>query len=119
MLSHSAYDDYYLKATRIRALVAHDFAAAFAHGVDALLTPTATAFPPLLEEGRAALDATADYANDVMTIPASLAGVPAISVPAAQRSASGLPMGLQLIGRRLHERELLVIARALELARHH
>ena len=73
VLSHAAYDEYYLKATKIRALVARDFADAFAQ-VNVLLTPTATAFPPPLEGQGLGLDPTADYANDVMTIPASLAG---------------------------------------------
>ena len=110
MLSAGYYDAYYLKAQKVRALIARDFAEAWAH-CDLLLTPTApnAAFPV----GDKVTDPIGMYLNDVFTVPASLAGLPAMSVPAGLDDA-GLPLGLQLIGRPLDEQGLLDAALALE-----
>ncbi len=111
-LSAGYYDAYYLKAQRVRALVARDFAEAFER-VDCLLAPTApsAAFPI----GEKSDDPIAMYLNDVFTVPANLAGLPAISVPAGM-SADALPLGLQVIGRAFDEATVLRAAAALESA---
>ncbi|GAB4572560.1 MAG: Asp-tRNA(Asn)/Glu-tRNA(Gln) amidotransferase subunit GatA [Rhodothalassiaceae bacterium] len=111
VLSAGYYDAYYLKAQKIRTLIANDFTAAFAK-VDALLTPTVpnAAFP-----FGAKADPLAMYMNDVFTVPANLAGVPAISIPAGL-TADGLPLGLQLIGRAFDEASILRIADVMERA---
>ncbi|WP_194743625.1 Asp-tRNA(Asn)/Glu-tRNA(Gln) amidotransferase subunit GatA [Thermaurantiacus tibetensis] len=110
VLSAGYYDAYYRKAQKVRALIARDFAEAFA-ACDVLLTPTAPtgAFPL----GARNADPIAMYLNDVFTVPSSLAGLPAMSVPAGADSA-GLPLGLQLIGRPLDEGLVLDAAYALE-----
>ena len=112
VLSAGYYDAYYLRAQRVRALVARDFARAF-KDVDLILTPTCpfAAFPV----GERMDDPVAMYLNDVFTVPSSLAGLPAISVPAGL-SESGPPLGLQLIGRPFDEETVLRGAAALEAA---
>ncbi|MFQ5953496.1 MAG: Asp-tRNA(Asn)/Glu-tRNA(Gln) amidotransferase subunit GatA [Kiloniellales bacterium] len=112
VLSAGYYDAYYLKAQRLRTLIAQDFAQAFAE-VDVVLTPTApsTAFAI----GDKLDDPIAMYLNDVFTVPASLAGLPAISVPAGL-GADGLPLGLQVLGRAFDEATVLQVAEALERA---
>jgi aspartyl-tRNA(Asn)/glutamyl-tRNA(Gln) amidotransferase subunit A len=112
VLSAGYYDAYYLKAQRVRALVTRDFARAFER-VDALLTPTApsAAFPV----GDTGDDPIAMYLNDVFTVPCSLAGLPAVSVPAGL-SAEGLPLGLQIIGRAFDEATILRVADLIERA---
>jgi aspartyl-tRNA(Asn)/glutamyl-tRNA(Gln) amidotransferase subunit A len=112
VLSAGYYDAYYLKAQRVRALIARDFAAAFAK-VDVILTPTAPS--AAFGIGEQSDDPVAMYLNDVFTVPINLAGLPAISVPAGL-SADGLPLGLQLIGRAFDEATLLKAAQALERA---
>jgi aspartyl-tRNA(Asn)/glutamyl-tRNA(Gln) amidotransferase subunit A len=112
VLSAGYYDAYYLKAQKVRHLIARDFAAAF-DKVDCLLTPTApSAAFAIGEHGD---DPVAMYLNDVFTIPANLAGLPAISVPAGL-SAEGLPLGLQVIGRAFDEETVLRVGDALERA---
>ena len=112
VLSAGYYDAYYLKAQKVRTLIARDFTDAFA-GVDAILSPTtpATAFA----FGEKSADPIAMYVNDVLTGPASLAGLPAISVPAGL-SAEGLPLGLQVIGRPFDEETVLRCAEVMEKA---
>jgi aspartyl-tRNA(Asn)/glutamyl-tRNA(Gln) amidotransferase subunit A len=112
VLSAGYYDAYYLKAQRVRALIAQDFKKAF-EKVDVLLTPTAPT--PAF-----ALDANQDdpitmYLNDVFTVPTSLAGLPGISIPAGL-SAEGLPLGLQLIGKPFDEETVLRTAEVMEKA---
>ena len=112
VLSAGYYDAYYTKAQRVRRLIARDFEQAFGK-VDAVLTPTApTAAFPL---GEKMDDPIAMYLNDVFTVPASLAGLPAVSLPAGLDGA-GLPLGLQLIGRPFDEETVLRAAEALEAA---
>ena len=103
VLSHGYYDAYYLQAQKLRRLIALDFAAAFEH-CDLILGPTAptTAF---------ALGANMDdpvqmYLNDIFTVPASLAGLPGLSIPCGF-DENGLPVGLQLTGRHFSEAMLL------------
>ncbi|MBV8971525.1 MAG: Asp-tRNA(Asn)/Glu-tRNA(Gln) amidotransferase subunit GatA [Sphingomonadaceae bacterium] len=111
VLSAGFYDAYYRQAQKVRTLIARDFARAW-ESCDVLLTPTApsAAFSP----GDKA-DPLAMYLNDVFTVPSSLAGLPAMSVPAAL-TATGLPLGLQVIGRPLDEAGVLNAGFALERA---
>ena len=112
VLSAGYYDAYYLKAQKVRTLIAGDFRRAF-ETVDVLLTPTAPSAAFAI--GEKMDDPIAMYLNDVFTVPASLAGLPAISVPAGL-SAGGLPLGLHLIGRPFDEETVLRAAHALETA---
>jgi len=109
-LSAGYGDAYYRKAQQVRTLIRRDFDAAFAQ-VDVLLTPTSptTAFA----FGAHRDDPLAMYLADLLTIPANLAGLPAISVPCGF-DGQGLPIGLQLIGGVLQEERLLQVAHALE-----
>jgi aspartyl-tRNA(Asn)/glutamyl-tRNA(Gln) amidotransferase subunit A len=110
VLSAGYYEAYYLKAQRVRALVARDFAEAF-EKVDCLLAPTAPSAAFAI--GEKSDDPIAMYLNDVFTVPANLAGLPAISVPAGL-STDGLPLGLQIIGRAFDEATVLRVAVILE-----
>src|SRR5690349_21313150 len=111
VLSAGYYDAYYGQAQKVRTLVRRDFDAAFSR-VDLIVAPTTPNVP--FKHGEKA-DPMAMYLNDVFTIPADMAGVPAISVPCGF-TASGLPIGLQLIGRALDEATVLRAARAYERA---
>ena len=110
VLSAGFYDAYYTKAQKVRALIARDFEQAF-ETVDVLLTPTAPSAAFALGEKSA--DPLEMYLNDVFTVPASLAGLPAMSVPAGL-DAKGLPLGLQIIGRPLDEQGVLNAGLAIE-----
>ncbi len=110
VLSAGYYDAYYIKAQRVRTLIADDFRKAF-EAVDVLLTPTAPSAAFAI--GEKMDDPVAMYLNDVFTVPASMAGLPAISVPAGLDSG-GLPLGLHLIGKPFDEETLLRAAQALE-----
>jgi aspartyl-tRNA(Asn)/glutamyl-tRNA(Gln) amidotransferase subunit A len=112
VLSAGYYDAYYLKAQKVRSRIAGDFRDAFDH-VDAILAPTAP--NAAFGQGENMDDPIAMFLNDVFTVPASLAGLPAISVPAGL-SAEGLPLGLQIIGRPFDEETVLRAARSLEEA---
>ncbi|MFQ6017784.1 MAG: amidase family protein, partial [Kiloniellaceae bacterium] len=112
VLSAGYYDAYYNKARKVRTLIARDFARAFER-VDVILTPT-TPFAAFAL-GEKMDDPIAMYLNDVFTVPASLAGLPGISVPAGL-TADGLPLGLQLIGRAFDEETMLNVADVLEQA---
>jgi len=112
VLSAGYYDAYYLKAQRVRALIARDFTEAFAR-VDCLLAPTTPSAAFAI--GEKSDDPIAMYLNDLFTVPADLAGLPAVSVPAGL-SADGLPLGLQVIGRAFDEATVLRAAAALEAA---
>ncbi len=109
-LSAGYYDAYYLKAQKVRALIARDFADAF-KTVDVMLTPTAPTAAFAL--GEKMDDPIAMYLNDVFTVPASLAGLPAMSIPAGL-SGDGLPLGLHLIGKPFDEATVLRTAHVLE-----
>ena len=109
-LSAGYYDAYYLKALKLRRLIAQDFAQAFV-GCDVIAGPTAPS--PAFGIG-AKNDPVSMYLNDIYTIPVNLAGLPAISVPAG--FVDGLPVGLQLIGRYLDEARLLNVAHKFQEA---
>jgi aspartyl-tRNA(Asn)/glutamyl-tRNA(Gln) amidotransferase subunit A len=110
-LSSGYYDAYYGTAQKVRTRIAQDFAQAFAQ-FDFILTPTSpwTAF----ELGSKTADPLAMYLNDFCTVPMSLAGIPAISIPCGL--SEGLPVGLQLAGAAFSESRLLDAAHALEHA---
>ncbi|MBC8339929.1 MAG: Asp-tRNA(Asn)/Glu-tRNA(Gln) amidotransferase subunit GatA [Alphaproteobacteria bacterium] len=110
VLSAGYYDAYYIKAQKLRTLIARDFQNAFAD-VDVLLTPTAPSAAFVI--GEKMDDPVAMYLNDIFTVPASLAGLPAISVPAGL-DGDGLPLGLHLIAKPFDEATLFRAAFALE-----
>ena len=111
VLSAGYYDAYYNKARRVRSLILKDFTEAY-QTVDAILTPTSPkdAFPVGGLD-----DPIAMYLNDVFTVPANMAGLPGISVPAGL-SADGLPLGLQILGKPFDEETMLRVAGVLEEA---
>jgi aspartyl-tRNA(Asn)/glutamyl-tRNA(Gln) amidotransferase subunit A len=110
VLSAGFYDAYFNKAQRVRALIKQDFARAFEQ-CDLILTPTAPSAAFGLGEKMS--DPLAMYLNDVFAVPASLAGLPAMSVPGGLDS-QGLPLGLHLIGRELDEQGVLNAGLAIE-----
>jgi aspartyl-tRNA(Asn)/glutamyl-tRNA(Gln) amidotransferase subunit A len=112
VLSAGYYDAYYLRAQKIRALILRDFTEAFAK-VDAILTPTAPS--AAFGMGEKMDDPVTMYLNDVFTVSAPLAGVPAMSVPAGL-DGQGLPLGLQVIGRHFDEETVFAVSGALERA---
>jgi aspartyl-tRNA(Asn)/glutamyl-tRNA(Gln) amidotransferase subunit A len=112
VLSAGYYDAYYLRAQKVRALILKDFTDAFTQ-VDALLTPTAPS--AAFAQGEKMDDPVAMYLNDIFTVPASMAGVPAMSVPAGL-SAQGLPLGLQIIGRPYDEETVFAVSQVIETA---
>ena len=110
VLSAGFYDAYYTQAQKIRTLVSQDFSNAFAE-CDAILAPTTpTASFPL---GKNQDDPLAMYLNDVFAVPASLAGLPAMSVPATVNGA-GLPLGLQIVGKPFDEQGVLNTGLAIQ-----
>jgi aspartyl-tRNA(Asn)/glutamyl-tRNA(Gln) amidotransferase subunit A len=112
VLSAGYYDAYYKKAQQIRALIARDFRQAF-EKCDVLLTPTAPT--AAFAAGEKMDDPVTMYLNDMFTIPASMAGLPGISVPAGL-DRDGLPLGLQILGRAFDEETVLKAGAALEKA---
>jgi aspartyl-tRNA(Asn)/glutamyl-tRNA(Gln) amidotransferase subunit A len=110
VLSAGYYDAYYIKAQKVRALIARDFEQAFKQ-VDAILTPTAP--NAAFGMGDQMDDPIAMYLNDVFTVPASLAGIPGMSVPAGL-SSDGLPLGLQLLGNSFDEEAVFRVGGVLE-----
>jgi aspartyl-tRNA(Asn)/glutamyl-tRNA(Gln) amidotransferase subunit A len=110
VLSAGYYDAYYLKAQKVRTLIARDFAEAY-RNCDAILTPTAPSAAFAI--GEKMDDPIAMYLNDVFTVPVNLAGLPGISVPAGL-SQDGLPLGLQVIGKAFDEETVLRVAAVLE-----
>ncbi len=110
VLSAGFYDAYYTQAQKIRALVARDFEQAWSQ-CDAILAPTTpTASFPL---GSLSDDPLTMYLNDVFAVPASLAGLPAMSVP-AMLNAEGLPLGLQIVGKPFDEQGVLNAGLAIQ-----
>jgi aspartyl-tRNA(Asn)/glutamyl-tRNA(Gln) amidotransferase subunit A len=110
VLSHGYYDAYYLQAQKIRRMIADDFQRAFAQ-CDVIAGPVAPTVAWAL--GQNANDPVADYLADIYTLPASLAGLPGMSVPAGFGS-TGMPVGLQLVGNYFQEGRLLNIAHRLQ-----
>jgi aspartyl-tRNA(Asn)/glutamyl-tRNA(Gln) amidotransferase subunit A len=114
VLSAGYYDAYYVRAQKIRTLIKRDFETVYADGVDAILTPaTPSAAFGIGEKGSG--DPIEMYLNDVFTVTVNMAGLPAIAVPSG-KSAEGLPLGLQLIGRAFDEATLFAAAAVLEQA---
>jgi aspartyl-tRNA(Asn)/glutamyl-tRNA(Gln) amidotransferase subunit A len=111
-LSSGYYDAYYLRAQKVRSLIARDFSNAFEQ-VDAILTPTAPT--PAFKLGEKTADPLEMYLADIYTVTGSLAGVPGISVPCGKTSA-GLPIGMQIFGSHFAESRVLQLARAFEKA---
>nr|WP_277991211.1 Asp-tRNA(Asn)/Glu-tRNA(Gln) amidotransferase subunit GatA [Sphingomonas panni] len=110
VLSAGFYDAYYTQAQKVRTLIARDFEQAWEQ-CDVLLTPTAPSAAFALGEKSA--DPIAMYLNDVFTVPSSLAGLPAMSVPGGV-DKDGLPLGLQIIGKPLDEQGVLNAGLAIE-----
>ncbi len=111
-LSAGYYEAYYLKAQKVRALVAQDFAQAFEQA-DAILTPTSPV--PAFRLGERTADPLQMYLADIFTVTGSLAGVPGISVPCG-RTRENLPVGLQILGPHFGEARVLALAHAFEQA---
>ena len=112
VLSHGYYDAYYLQAQKVRRLIAQDFAQAF-RDCDLILGPTAPA--TAFGIGEKSADPVQMYLGDIFTVPASLAGLPAISVPCGFDSR-GLPVGLQITGNHFAEATLLGVAHRYQQA---
>ena len=112
-LSSGYYDAYYGQAQRVRTKIADDFAGAFGK-CDFVVTPTSPTVA--FERGARTQDPFAMYLSDYFTVPMSLAGIPAISIPAGLGAASGLPVGFQVAGPAFSETGLLQAAHALESA---
>lgn len=112
VLSEGYYDAYYIKAQKVRRVIRDDFTQAY-EKCDVLLTPTtpSAAFPIGENED----DPIKMYLNDIFTVPASLAGLPGMSVPAGLDS-QGLPLGLQILGRAWDEQTVFNVSRVVEKA---
>jgi aspartyl-tRNA(Asn)/glutamyl-tRNA(Gln) amidotransferase subunit A len=109
-LSAGYYDAYYLKAQKVRTLIARDFEEAFSK-VDAIVTPTCPT--AAFKLGEKAEDPLAMYLADIYTVTADLAGIPGISIPCGQ-TREKLPIGLQILGRHFDEATMLRVAHAYE-----
>jgi len=112
-LSAGYYDAYYLKAQKVRSLLAQDFREAFKK-VDAIVTPTTPT--PAFKLGEKVNDPLSMYLADIYTVTADLAGIPAISVPCGETKEK-LPIGLQILGKHFDEGTILRVAHAYEKAR--
>ena len=113
VLSAGYYDAYYNRARKVRTLIKRDFEEVFAAGVDAILTPATPSAAFVL--GKKHADPVEMYLNDVFTVTVNLAGLPGLAVPTGLYG-TGLPLGLQLIGKPWEEGELLNICYELEQA---
>lgn len=114
VLSSGYYDAYYLKAQKVRALIARDYVEAFDE-VDVILTPTSPS--PAFKLGELLDDPLQMYLADIYTVTADLAGVPGISVPCGKtKDSSRLPIGMQLLAKHFDEEKLLQVAHAFEKA---
>jgi aspartyl-tRNA(Asn)/glutamyl-tRNA(Gln) amidotransferase subunit A len=112
VLSSGYYDAYYLRAQKVRSLIARDFSAAF-QKVDAILTPTSPT--PAFRLGEKTSDPLQMYLADIYTVTGDLAGIPGISIPCGKTKAQ-LPVGLQILGPHFSESRILQLARAFEKA---
>ena len=112
VLSAGYYDAYYLKAQKVRALIARDFARAFEE-VDAIVAPVSPF--PAFKLGEKIGDPLEMYLSDIYTITGSLAGIPCMSVPCG-KTASGLPVGMQILTRHFDEPTMFRLADAFERA---
>jgi aspartyl-tRNA(Asn)/glutamyl-tRNA(Gln) amidotransferase subunit A len=112
VLSSGYYDAYYLRAQKLRSLIARDFTEAY-RTCDVLLTPATPG--PAFAVGEKTADPVSMYLNDVFTVTVNLAGLPGLAVPAGL-TADGLPLGLQIIGKAFDEATVLRAGRAIEIA---
>jgi aspartyl-tRNA(Asn)/glutamyl-tRNA(Gln) amidotransferase subunit A len=112
VLSAGYYDAYYLKAQKVRALIARDFARAFSE-VDAIVAPVSPF--PAFKLGEKIDDPLAMYLSDIYTITGDLAGIPCMSVPCG-KTAEGLPVGMQILARHFDEPSMFRVAYAFERA---
>jgi len=112
VLSHGYYDAYYLKAQKVRALIARGFTEAF-RSVDAIVAPVSPF--PAFRLGEKVEDPLAMYLSDIYTITGSLAGIPCMSVPCG-RTAEGLPVGMQILTKHFDESTMFRLAGAFEKA---
>jgi len=110
VLSHGYYDAYYLKAQKVRSLIARDFANAFQE-VDAIVAPVSPF--PAFRLGEKVDDPVSMYLSDIYTITGSLAGIPCMSVPCGN-TAQGLPVGMQILTRHFDETTMFRLADAYE-----
>lgn len=113
-LSSGYYDAYYKKAQKVRTLIKNDFEKVF-EDYDVIIGPTTPT--PAFKVGEKIDNPLTMYANDILTIPVNLAGVPAISVPCGL--SNGLPVGLQIIGKHFDEKTVYRVAHAFEQATDH
>jgi aspartyl-tRNA(Asn)/glutamyl-tRNA(Gln) amidotransferase subunit A len=111
-LSSGYYDAYYLRAQKVRTLIARDFSDAF-QKVDAIITPTAPT--PAFRLGEKSADPLQMYLADIYTVTGSLSGVPGISAPCG-KTKGGLPVGMQIFGPHFREASVLQLAHAFETA---
>jgi aspartyl-tRNA(Asn)/glutamyl-tRNA(Gln) amidotransferase subunit A len=112
VLSHGYYDAYYVKAQKVRALIARDFAQAFEE-VDAIVAPVSPF--PAFRLGEKVNDPVAMYLSDIYTITGDLAGIPCMSVPCG-KTAEGLPVGMQILTSHFDEMAMFRLANAFEKA---
>jgi aspartyl-tRNA(Asn)/glutamyl-tRNA(Gln) amidotransferase subunit A len=113
VLSSDRFHTHYEAAARLRAQLAKEMTSLLEETVDLLLIPTALSFPPKIQEGELENN-TAMFANDVMTVPASLSGLPALSIPISTTGHDPFMAGMQLIGLRMKESLILKSAKVLE-----
>lgn len=111
-LSSGFYDEFYIKAQKVRTLIIQDFKNAFSN-VNAILAPVSPVMPPKI--GEVVLDPMKNYLMDILTVPVNLAGLPALSLPAGF-SKDGLPIGIQLIGDHFSEKTLYQLGYNFERA---
>ncbi|RCL01558.1 MAG: aspartyl-tRNA(Asn)/glutamyl-tRNA(Gln) amidotransferase subunit A [Candidatus Tokpelaia sp. JSC085] len=115
VLSSGRYNMYYLQAQKVRSLIGHDFNQVFDKGIDAILTPTTPSAAFGLADKKEDQDPVSMYLNDIFTVPVNMTGLPGISIPAGL-SKEGLPLALQLIGRRFDEEVLFQLGYVIEQA---
>lgn len=118
VLSSQSYEDYFLRAQKVRRLLKKDFDDSFAAGIDAILTPATPTHAFAIGDKTLKQDPVAMYLNDIFTVTVNMAGLPGISIPAGL-SEKGLPLGLQLIGKPFDEETLLKAAYVIEQAAGH
>lgn len=115
VLSAGYYDAYYLRAQKVRTLIKRDFEEAFAAGIETILTPATPSAAFGIADQDMAADPVKMYLNDIFTVTVNMAGLPGIAVPGGLDN-SGLPLGLQLIGRPFEEETLFRAGNIIEQA---
>eukprot|EP00049_Salpingoeca_infusionum_P006967 m.113399 g.113399 ORF g.113399 m.113399 type:complete len:539 (+) comp13512_c0_seq3:160-1776(+) len=113
LLSRDSYESFYEQAQKVRALIRKEFSNVFAQGVSALLLPSTSSSAPSLESVQQQTLPTAPYTSDVFVSPVSLAGLPAMSVPAGV-SDTAMPIGLQVVGNMYDEKAVVQVSALIE-----